>query len=187
MDYAACRDALERAEADVTAAEFHGTLCAMLCTRPDLKMEVCVAEIAVCEHPPESSAWSRVLREHGERSRQAFAQGDFDLELLLPEDDASLAERSDALGEWCRGFLYGLGLYGGDISKRLSDDAREVVADLVEFTRLDVEEEASEQAEKALNEIVEYLRVGVLLIYEELARAREEPPGEESVRPRRLH
>jgi uncharacterized protein YgfB (UPF0149 family) len=187
MDYAACRDALERAEADVTAAEFHGTLCAMLCTRPDLKMEACVAEIAVCEHPPEGSAWSRVLREHGERSRRAFAEGDFDLELLLPEDGASLAERSDALCEWCRGFLYGLGLSGGDISRRLSDDAREVVADLVEFTRLDVEEEASEQAEKALTEIVEYLRVGVLLIYEELARAREESPGDETVPPPPLH
>ena len=188
MDYAACRDALERAEADVTAAEFHGTLCAMLCTRPDLGMEACVAEIVVCEHPPEGSAWSRVLREHGERSRRAFAEGDFDLELLLPdEEEASLAERSDALCEWCRGFLFGLGLSGGDISQRLSDDAREVVADLVEFTRLDVEEEASEQAEKALTEIVEYLRVGVLLIYEELARARDAAPGEPSQRPSRLH
>lgn len=187
MDYAACRDALERAEADVTAAEFHGTLCAMLCARPDLAMEACVAEIVVCEHPPEGRAWSRVLREHGERSRRAFAEGDFDLELLLPEEGASITERSDALGDWCRGFLYGLGVAGGDFSERLSDDAREVVADLVEFTRLDVEEEACEQAEKALTEIVEYLRVGVLLIYEELARARDESPGADLAPPPRLH
>lgn len=185
MDYAACRDALERAEADVSVAEFHGTLCAMLCTRPDVSMDTCVSEIVVCEHPPEGSAWSRVLREHGERSRQAFAEGDFDLELLLPEDDTTLSERSDALAQWCRGFLYGLGLSGEALQQNLSEDAREVVSDLAEFTRLDVEQESSEQAEKAFSEIVEYLRVGVLLIYEELSRARDVIP--EPPQGRRLH
>ena len=88
-----------------------------------------------------------------------------------------LHERSDALSDWCTGFLFGLGLAGKDVTEVLSDDAREVVADLTEFTRLDTEEESGEGAEKAFAEIVEYLRVGVLLIYEELARARATAPG----------
>ena len=87
MDYAACRDALERAEADVSVAEFHGTLCAMLCTRPDVSMDTCVSEIVVCEHPPEGSAWSRVLREHGERSRRAQTA----IQNWLDVDDALVA------------------------------------------------------------------------------------------------
>ena len=177
MDYAACRDALERAEADVSAAEFHGTLCAMLCTRPDARMDACVFEIVVSEHAPDGAGWSRVLAEHGERSRRAFAEGDFDLELLLPDDDASIIERSEALSDWCKGFLYGLGVAGKNVTEILSDDAREVVSDLTEFTRLDTDEEGSEGAEKAFAEIVEYLRVGVLLIYEELTRARATAPG----------
>lgn len=177
MDYAACRDALERAEADLSAAEFHGTLCAMLCTRPDARMDACVIEIVVSEHAPDGAGWSRVLAEHGERSRRAFAEGDFDLELLLPDDDASLTERSEALSDWCKGFLYGLGVAGKNVTEILSDDAREVVSDLSEFTRLDADEEGSEVAEKAFAEIVEYLRVGVLLIYEEMARARATAPG----------
>ena len=177
MDYEACRDALERAEADVTAAEFHGTLCAMLCTRPDVRLETWVSEIVVSEHPPEGDAWSRALREEGERSLRALREGDFDLELLLPDDDEPLRERSRALTDWCKGFLYGLGVAGRDATECLSEDAREVVADLAEFTRLDTDEESSESAEKAFAEIVEYLRVGVLLIYEELARSRAGAPG----------
>jgi len=177
LDYAACREALERAEADLTAAEFHGTLCAMLCTRSEVRLEAWVDEIVCGGQLPEGGGWSRVLHEHGERSHRALIEGDFELELLLPGDEEPLDERSRALSDWCKGFLYGLGTAGRGVTECLSEDAREVVSDLTEFTRLDTEEESSESAEKAFAEIVEYLRVGVLLIYEELARARAGAPG----------
>ena len=171
MDYAACRDALERVEADLGAAEFHGTVCAMLCTRPDPQPDAWIDEIVVTEHRPESRNWSLPLSASVERSQRAFDDGNYSLELLLPDDDAALDERSRALSDWCSGFLYGLGLAGAGVTEALSDDAREVVADLTEFTRIDAEDDGSESAEKAFQEIVEYVRVGVLLIYEELMRA----------------
>jgi uncharacterized protein YgfB (UPF0149 family) len=170
VSYAACRDALERAEADVSAAEFHGTVCALLCTRADVRLDDWLGEIVVSEHPLEGSAWSRALREAGERSRHALDEGEFDLELLLPDDDVSLGERSQALADWCTGFLFGLGTAGVRVTESLSDDAREVVSDLTEFTRIEPEDEGGESAERAFEEIVEYVRVGVLLIYEELMR-----------------
>ncbi len=175
MDYAACREALEWAEADVTAAELHGTLCALLCTRPDPHVAEWVREIVVTEHPPQGSAWAGALCDAGECARESFTRGGFDLELLLPDDDAPLAERSEALSDWCTGFLYGLGLAGGGLTASLSDDAREVVSDLTEFTRIDAEEN-SEDAERAYSEVVEYVRMGVLLIYEELMRAGSAAP-----------
>jgi uncharacterized protein YgfB (UPF0149 family) len=177
VDYAACTDALARAEADVSAAEFHGTLCALLCTRPDVRLDDWLSEIVTCEHPPEGRAWSRALREAGERSRRAFDDGEFELELLLPGDEAALAERSAALADWCAGFLFGLGTSGGRVTESLSDDAREVVSDLAEFTRIEPEEEDSETAERALSEIAEYVRMGVMLIYEELMRTEAGAPG----------
>jgi uncharacterized protein YgfB (UPF0149 family) len=177
VDYAACTDALERAEADVSAAEFHGTLCALLCTRAEVRLDDWLAEIVTCEQPPEGTAWRRALREAGERSRRAFDDGEFDLELLLPGDEAALVERSAALSEWCAGFLFGLGTAGGRVTESLSDDAREVVSDLAEFTRIEPEEEDSEAAERALAEIAEYVRMGVLLIYEELIRAEAGAPA----------
>ena len=170
MDYAACRDALEWAEADLSAAEFHGAVCGLLCTRRDVRLDDWVGEIVVSEQPARGAAWARTLREAGERSQRALDEGEFDLELLLPDDDASLAERSTALADWCSGFLFGLGTAGSRITESLSDDAREVVSDLTEFTRIDPQEEDSESAERALSEIAEYVRMGVLLIYEELMR-----------------
>jgi uncharacterized protein YgfB (UPF0149 family) len=53
-----------------------------------------------------------------------------------------------------------------------------VVVDLTEFTRIDPEDDGSESAEKAFQEIVEYVRVGVLLIYEELVRAGKAAAGQ---------
>ena len=50
---------------------------------------------------------------------------------------------------------------------------------------VDGSQESSEQAEKAFSEIVEYLRVGVLLIYEELAGSRDVMPA--PPQGRRLH
>ena len=137
MDYAACTDALERVEADLGAAEFHGTACGMLCTRPDPQPHAWVDEIVITEYRPESRNWSRPLSDSVERSRRAFDDGNYSLELLLPDDDVPLDERSRALSDWCTGFLYGLGLAGGGVIAALSDDAREVVADLTEFTRID--------------------------------------------------
>ena len=52
-----------------------------------------------------------------DRLRQATAtqldDRSFGFELLLPDADASLGERSGALFDWCRGFLGGFGLAVG--------------------------------------------------------------------------
>ena len=72
------------------------------------------------------------------------------------------------------GFLYGLGSAGEDIQARLSKDALEVLSDFSEVTRLRTDAEESESSEADYSEIVEYMRVGVMLIFEEL-RGRPRP------------
>ncbi len=88
--------------------------------------------------------------------------------LLLPEPEASLAERSSALVEWCRGFLGGLGLAGPDLDRRLSEAGREMIADLARIAASRFDDDASEEAEEAYAEVVEYVRVGVMLLHNEL-------------------
>ena len=51
---------------------------------------------------------------------------------------------------------------------RLSKDALEVLSDFSEVTRLTGDAEESESSEADYSEIVEYMRVGVMLIFEEL-------------------
>ena len=96
-----------------------------------------------------------------------------DFQPFLPEDDVSLAERIDALSGWCEGYLYGLGMMGRPAMSRLDDEGREFVDDLAELSRLggqSDEEVAADADEESYFEVVEYLRVGVLLVYASLAR-----------------
>lgn len=93
-----------------------------------------------------------------------FAAQDFDFQILLPADDAPLAERADALVDWCRGFLGGFGL-AAPASDALSDEAAEALDDLGRIAASDLAYDGSEADESALAEIVEFVRVAALLLH----------------------
>jgi hypothetical protein len=97
---------------------------------------------------------------------------------LLPGDDASIGDRTSALGEWCQGFLYGLGTGAGlPEASELPGEAAEVVRDMTEITHVDVDpEDDPETNEAAYAELVEFVRVGVQLLYEHLQPLREPAP-----------
>lgn len=178
MNYLAAQAALESAQADIGGAEFHGTFCALMCTRAPVDCHAWVDEIVIRGLPDDStgdSLWRECLAEIGDLTRIAFEGGECDLEILLPDDDQPMAVRSQALVDWCCGFLYGFGLLPAAVLEALSTDAREVIDDILEFTHMDVspETEDAQIAEKSYVELVEYLRVGTLLLYEEMIRGAE--------------
>jgi hypothetical protein len=95
------------------------------------------------------------------------------LALLVPGDDAALEQRTTALCQWCNGFLYGLAGHGAADPERLPGDAGEIVRDLGEITRAGVDgQESDEVNESAYIELVEFVRVGVQLVFEELGARR---------------
>jgi uncharacterized protein YgfB (UPF0149 family) len=109
---------------------------------------------------------------------------DADFEPLLPDDDSPLGARADALSLWCQGFLYGLGSGTTADPARVSTEAGEIIRDFTEITHVGVEaDEENEENEVAFAEVVEFVRVGVQLLFVELAPARgEEPePGAASI------
>lgn len=86
------------------------------------------------------------------------------------------------LGQLCEGVLYGIGLAGGlnEMEKSLSAEVREVVNDLGEIARIDVstlstEDSDLEQLEQDLMELVEFVKVGVLMLNEELSPTQAAP------------
>lgn len=89
---------------------------------------------------------------------------DFDLELLLPDEGSTLAERSGALFAWCRGFLGGFGLAAG-AEPPLSDESREALADLAKLAAASAQDDGDQEDEDALVEIEEFVRVAVLLLH----------------------
>lgn len=86
--------------------------------------------------------------------------------LLLPGDDDALTLRSQALGEWCQGFLSG---FGGSIgSKKLSDEAREILEDYIAVAQI-IEPEGDDNStdETSFMEVSEYLRMTAVYLFTE--------------------
>jgi uncharacterized protein YgfB (UPF0149 family) len=84
-----------------------------------------------------------------------------------------LRERATAVYDWCRGFLFALGLAGVH-ERDLSEQTREVFRDFADITRLDFDDLAEgDDHEDALTEIVEFLWVAAMLVYEERVCAKE--------------
>jgi hypothetical protein len=84
-----------------------------------------------------------------------------------------LRERATAVHGWTRGLLYGLGIANLD-QARLAPETREVFDDLMELTRMDLDDlDDSAENEAALTEVLEFLRVAALLLREQDTPARD--------------
>jgi uncharacterized protein YgfB (UPF0149 family) len=167
--------ALVQSHALTDAAEAHGTLVGTLCATP-CSLDEWLAEILPEGRADSDSADS--LRAVYNSTSGALIQGAMEFAPLLPADDAPIADRTLALGEWCQGFLYGLGT-GVAVPEvaSLEGEAAEVLRDMTEITHVDVDpEEDAESNEAAYAELVEFVRVGVQLLYEHLQPLREPPP-----------
>jgi uncharacterized protein len=170
-EYTRLQQLLRQEHSLADAAEAHGTLAGCLCGAAGYRLEDWLKEIL-----PEgraTGAAAAMLQELYEATASALIQPDMEFDLLLPQDSAPLAERTQALAQWCQGFLYGLGAGRIPDASLLPGEVGEVVRDFIEITRAGLEGEAEdESSENAYVELVEFVRVGVQLLFEELAAAR---------------
>ncbi len=163
----------ERSLAD--AAEAHGTLAGCLCSTVAYRFEDWLQEIL-----PEGRALQPLadaaLRELFTETAGALAGDEMTFQPLLPEDEQPLDARTAALAQWCQGFLYGLGSTALDDVRRLPGDVGEIVRDFGEISRAGVDSSENEESnESAYAELVEFVRVGVQLVFEELKPLRTQP------------
>lgn len=107
-----------------------------------------------------------------EATAAQLADRSFEFELLLPDSDAPLVERSGALFDWCRGFVGAFGLAAGEAST-LSEEGREALADVAKLAAAQPQEDGDEEDEEALVEIEEFVRVAALLLHGDCVLARE--------------
>ena len=153
----------------VDPSDLHGSLTGYLCAggKADardwlaaLRLEIDAAAAAAAGSTPlqqlfmECSAW--------------LDDPDMRFEPLLPAADTPVDVRADALVEWCRGFLGGIGLAGAADASSLSPDCAEILRDFSTIAASHFEYSDSEEDEGALAEVIEFIRVGVLLLHNEL-------------------
>ncbi len=164
------------------AAEAHGSLTGALCATDNYRLEDWLAEILPEGTTPGQAAVAS-LRQLYEATRGALIGTQMQFDLLVPDDEEPIEQRTEALTLWCNGFIYGLGSGGAQDPERLPGDAGEIVRDLAQIMRAGIDErEAVEVNESALSELVEFVRVGVQVVFEELRALRQPRPS----RPSRL-
>jgi len=174
-------NALRALGAGEGATEAHGSLCGLTCVLGARARGVWMASLDMRENPDNATGGPDrdVLDELVTRTRVALTEGDMTFAPLLPPDDAPLSLRAEALASWCAGFMYGLGEAVGAGSTQdalASETSREIIDDFAEISRITLgEEETDLEAESAYAELVEFVRVSVQLIFEELYDVRQGP------------
>ncbi|MEG1041557.1 MAG: YecA family protein [Pseudomonas sp.] len=152
----------------VSPAELHGLLLGRSCAGAGFDAEAWLADAAhLLENDPADNVRNALIGLQ-EMVKGELTGDDITVVLLLPGDEAALTDRAVALGEWCKGFLYGFGLNAGGLT--LSAEAKEVLQDLDAISQVQDALEESEDGESDYMEVMEYLRVAPLLLYTELAK-----------------
>ena len=82
---------------------------------------------------------------------------------LLPDNDLPLRERLVALRDWVLGFLNG---YAVLAPSKPPAEVEETIADFAKIADVDMNTIESEEMEKSYSEVIEFLRIGTMLIRE---------------------
>ena len=173
-DFSRFDQALESIGLELGASETHGVICGLLCAGTS-EAHIEWIENLFRDRPSDDLLVREARGMLGQlyvATRDQIGDEGLEFSLLLPEGNAPLKARAQALIDWCEGYLYGLGM-AGVTEQQLVGDAKEALSDISEFTRLDLDTLAEDEgSESDYMELQEFLRVATLLIREELASAR---------------
>ena len=155
---------------EVGAPEFHGLMTGYLCAdsgstvdrRYELYQDWTEARLEFDQIDILEKLYEETLE-----SLEEFS--DFEFRVLLPDDDTQIAERSLGLSKWCSGFLSGFGSVGRHNRDSLGENATEVLTDFARIAGMSDPVPEGEENEVDLMEILEYVRISVLLIFTECA------------------
>ena len=166
------KDSFQNTDLICDVAEFHGTMCGMLIGNISLSFEKWLKEMIefrIGGHVL-SSQQLELLSSLFWDSSMYLRTGNLDFNLLLPDDKTSYAERVHSLSEWCAGFVYGLGV-NRFVKRSKLDEQNQVFINTVTELSSGIESEANEDDEKAYVQIVEYLCVGTLTLFDDVYAA----------------
>ena len=181
IDYDIFKDVLHGLNTDDTISSAHGILCGFSCVKPDVNIDNWLSEVLVnidLNNLSEKEAFGR-LAEIFNNTNEQLADPTLSFSLLIADDSHTLREQAYTLVEWCQGFLAGLGLSEVQAS---DEEVLEMIKDISEISQLDAELLENEDNAEDFNEIVEFVRVAVLLIQETL-----QPSKQDYISPDLLH
>lgn len=168
MSYEVVEHALIDADAMTEPAEAHGTLCGMIAISGKGAPDNWLSHVLGEYDPQDLNIKSSIntLMDLHDHALRDLTESDYELELLLHDDDTPLDIRIDDLSHWCQGFLYGLSMTGLTDITSLPDDASEILQDMMDISKAGFNpEDDDEENEQAFAEIVEYVRIGAYVVF----------------------
>ena len=152
-----------------TVAETHGLVVGLLSARPGLSEQELTSQLAALQVGDWSSdAIHARVGPALESLREELDTSDMRFRPLLPADDRALEERTRCLAHWCSGFLTGFGAGEPVIPPGESTEALQL---LEQIARAATDADADPEGEEsAYFELVEFVRVAVLLLREDNRR-----------------
>jgi len=149
---------------------FHGVLTGKLCGQERLPREQWLALFAqlLGEQTQLQDEDSKLALELLDQTLEQLGAGHLEFEPLLPDELYEVEERFSGLVKWVQGFLKSL--KATDISnKELTAEAREGLQDLEKIVEMgDATPAATEDNEKDLIELTEFVRLLAMMLYLEL-------------------
>lgn len=183
MDFDDIADGFVLANLPGSPAELHGVLSGRISGGQKMDNDQLLALVAewLEEDVERIEDMGDMLPELYAYTREQICTHGFEFHPILPADEIELNQRLEALGEWCQGFLYGLGNSGLSIETELAGDIADALRDLAAISQIGLlEEDEDEEDEVSYAELVEYVRVAVLLVHAELGTS-------DCAEPRTLH
>ena len=162
-------EVLAEANCEVTASEMQGIFCGLISA--GAKSFCCQTRNTVYDLISEADTFEESVQESigllFAETLKAFKENDALPIILIPHDDFPLLDRMEGIAQWCQGFLLGFGLQLGD-NNNLKPEINEAIKDISDISQLDISVENAEEDEKALELLIEHLKVAVKVIYLEL-------------------
>lgn len=176
-NYESLADLIARANLPMLPAELHGLATGLLVVDTSVS-ENHFAQL-VFEAPEQGDVLAtenaHQLGEFFQVTRTALQTTTLAFEPLVPDDDESLGVRIEAACEWARGLLYGLTEQGIHQRDDLSEDVTGFVNDLIEISKGEYVADEGEDGEIVYADLLEYLRMGALMVQEELQPVKAAP------------
>ena len=137
-------------------SELHGLLTGIVCVTQAPKSEEWQQILATLEIPALDEEVLDLLTSEAEDIAHALSDDELDYLPLLPDDEHVLADRVQALADWCAGVVLGFGLASGHIRQ----DEMELIEHLQDVAAVEFEEsDNDEEGEESYQELYEFVHL----------------------------
>ena len=169
-------EALENCDSGRNSIQAHGLLCGYIMTHGLKGHDMWLHRMFENSSNEKENKYKYIFDDLFIKTCRQLEGRQSEFELFLPGDDRGLLTRAKAIGSWCDSYLHGLisSVTTEKLKKAINREPTSIlIKDLLEMTKATIgEEDDYETNERSYAELVEYTRIAVQLIFEELDESR---------------